>query len=171
MFKIVGVVLLVAVSAYAVVLAGVQARSIPGVDVIVKKNPGSANSSKTTTDANGKFTLNGLDAGSYTLTFTILAAQQVPEQTTGKTYTDSKSNTAARTSVGSEDLFTFKGWPYEFRLKSAGVTYGTGTITKIRSAIVIEIPITVTGNGTIAISGIVQSNEVIPPPSETPSSR
>jgi Carboxypeptidase regulatory-like domain len=44
------------------------AKSIPGVDVIVKKNPGGSVRS-VTSDAEGAFTVRGLEAGSYTLTF------------------------------------------------------------------------------------------------------
>lgn len=169
MFRHAAVILLAAVSVYAMASAGIQARSIPGVDVIVKPQPGNATVARSTTDPNGKFTLSGLAAGSYTLTFTILAAQQVPEQTMGKTYSDSKSNTAARSRVGAEELFAFQGWPYEILLAAPGVTFGEAKISKVRSAIVIEIAFTVTGNGTVSISGTAQSNEVAVPPSGVPS--
>ena len=55
-------------------------RGVAGVEVILKQNP----SKRVMTDTRGTFALDGLPAGSYTLTFKAKKAKDAREQTTNK---------------------------------------------------------------------------------------
>ncbi len=80
---------IIAIFIVTVAQAG-SVRPIKGVDVIVKKNPGNSSARTVTSDADGAFTVRGLEAGSYTLTFNPCP------YATGKNYNASKSNTVTR---------------------------------------------------------------------------
>ncbi len=59
---------------------------IPGIDIIVKKNPGGTAVTQTTTDAKGEFTLKDLEPGTYTVELvgkSLVAATAVPKARTG----------------------------------------------------------------------------------------
>jgi hypothetical protein len=99
-----------------------MSKSIPGVDVIVKKNPGGANSARSAKTTADGFIFSNLPSGTYQLTlkapqvsqarmgkveYLIVLQQFEPgSNPTAKTYTDSKSNTArvpiGKTEVGFE---------------------------------------------------------------------
>ena len=71
---------LLVASATSVSYGGQPARGVAGVDVVVKQNP----SKRATTNAVGTFALDGLPAGSYTLTFKAKKGQNTKTTTTDK---------------------------------------------------------------------------------------
>lgn len=105
------------------------ASSIPGIDVQVKKKGGTTNSNSRNrnadlvatvrTDAEGRFNLGVLPPGGYALTLKIpeenadsiediieSLSQSAGDATTAKTYSNSKSNTAARVAVSGASSVT-----------------------------------------------------------------
>lgn len=65
-------------------------KPVRGIDVIVEKHPGNTAARMVTTDGDGVFSLGGLEAGSYTLTFNPCP------RTNAKTGNSSKSNAVTR---------------------------------------------------------------------------
>ena len=77
-----------------------KGQGIPAVDVVLRKNPGGGYSGNARTGQDGKFNLGYLAPGVYSITLDISAngADQLESQM-AKTYSNSKSNTAARAMV------------------------------------------------------------------------
>jgi hypothetical protein len=74
------ILLLLGSFAASALYAAEQPRGVAGVDVIVKQNPGK----RVMTDARGNFAMDGLPAGSLTLTFRARKAQDTKTQSSDK---------------------------------------------------------------------------------------
>lgn len=140
-----------------------MAKSIPGIDVQVKKKPGTSNSNARTgdlvatgkTDNDGRFNLGVLSAGEYFITVKIPdevadSIESIIESANAnaKTYSESKSNTAAAeiaisgalsvTLITSVDLsrrqFSSQAAPvfgkiYEIKIQATGRQVVTGQVS------------------------------------------
>ena len=74
----------------AVVAQASSVKPVKGIDVIVTGNPATSTARTVTSDADGAFTVRGLEAGSYSLTFNPCP------YASGKNYNASKSNAVTR---------------------------------------------------------------------------
>jgi hypothetical protein len=73
-----GVALIVAALSIGIAVDALAGAPLKGVDVKLGKAPGGSPAARTTTDANGAFSIPNLPAGSYTLTFEQATAAASP---------------------------------------------------------------------------------------------
>lgn len=140
---------------------GAPGDGIGGVNVGIRKKPGRGYLSSAQTDASGNFTFADLAAGSYTLIFTIAKAQQVVDPT-GKSFYESRSNTANR--VGVAFVFEWTSWPYTISVSTSGVTSRMGTISMSGSNVIVTIDFDVApvGGNNVTITGTARKAGKLP---------